>query len=131
MRRCIVGRNSICATNFFVSCRSFSSCEAKFGTATSLSKDQLANLKLLSTSIAGQENEDGLQVSEDRPPATRTSSARPFLPLSPLMDPEYIAAKEKHHIRKPKPPPLEERTPFQLDLQSSPYGKKETYTVEA
>lgn len=48
------------------------------------------------------------------------SSARYPLPLSPLMDPAYLAAKQKHHLQKAAP--SKEPTPFQQKLAKNPYG---------
>jgi hypothetical protein len=45
---------------------------------------------------------------------------RPGLPLSPLMDPVYQAAKQRYRL--PKAPPSENPTPFQQQLARNPYG---------
>lgn len=46
------------------------------------------------------------------------------LPLSPLMDPLNIAARQRH--RTAKTPQGEDLTPFQRKLQSNPYGMLES-----
>jgi hypothetical protein len=51
---------------------------------------------------------------------TQKPLARRSLPLSPLMDPSYLAAKQKHQL--PKAAPSKERTPFQQQLAKNPYG---------
>jgi hypothetical protein len=51
---------------------------------------------------------------------TQKPSSRRSLPLSPLMDPAYLAAKQKH--RFPKAAPSKEPTPFQQQLAKNPYG---------
>ena len=43
------------------------------------------------------------------------------LPLSPLMDPKLIAARERHHT--PKPAASQERSAFSQKLQNNPYGR--------
>jgi hypothetical protein len=48
------------------------------------------------------------------------SSPRRPLPLSPLMDPVYLAAKQKY--RHTKAAPSKEPTPFQQQLAKNPYG---------
>ncbi|KAB8297366.1 hypothetical protein EYC80_002711 [Monilinia laxa] len=42
------------------------------------------------------------------------------LPLSPLMDPVFLEARNKHSA--PKPPPSKERTAFQEQLAKNPYA---------
>lgn len=42
------------------------------------------------------------------------------LPLSPLMDPKLIAARERH--RTPKPTPGPDRSAFSQKLRNNPYG---------
>jgi hypothetical protein len=59
------------------------------------------------------EHEDGAADT------SRPSSRRP-LPLSPLMDPSYLAAKQKHRL--PKAAPSKEPTLFQQQLAKNPYG---------
>ena len=46
----------------------------------------------------------------------------PYLPISPYMDDEYLAAKEQY--KKPKNPPAQgsQRTPFQVALAKNPYA---------
>jgi hypothetical protein len=51
---------------------------------------------------------------------TPRSLARRPLPLSPLMDPAYLAAKQKYRL--PKAAPSKEPTPFQQQLAKNPYG---------
>ncbi|KAI9646323.1 hypothetical protein NHQ30_005764 [Ciborinia camelliae] len=43
------------------------------------------------------------------------------LPLSPLMDPSFLEARNRHAAPKP-PPKKEERTAFQAQLAKNPYG---------
>jgi hypothetical protein len=52
--------------------------------------------------------------------ASITRSPKPNLPLSPLMDPIYLAAKQKHRL--PKAPPSKNPTPFQQQLAKNPFG---------
>jgi hypothetical protein len=59
------------------------------------------------------EHENG--VIENREPLAR----RP-LPLSPLMDPAYLAAKQKYKL--PKAAPSKDLTPFRQQLAKNPYG---------
>lgn len=54
---------------------------------------------------------------------TKGASRRP-LPLSPLMDPAYLASKQKHRL--PKAPPSKNPTPFQQQLAKNPYGTFQT-----
>jgi hypothetical protein len=42
------------------------------------------------------------------------------LPLSPLLDPHLVAARNRH--REGKPRPSGDKSPFQLKLQKNPYG---------
>ncbi|KAE9379792.1 hypothetical protein N431DRAFT_434673 [Stipitochalara longipes BDJ] len=64
----------------------------------------------------------------ERAAATTTQNAslavayeRPTLPVSPLMDPDVISAKEKHHARKLRPSKSPE--PFQQILNKNPYAQ--------
>ncbi|KAH8595773.1 hypothetical protein B0O99DRAFT_142257 [Bisporella sp. PMI_857] len=43
------------------------------------------------------------------------------LPMSPFMDPEYIEAKAKHHVAKPRP--SSDLTEFQKRLAKNPYAQ--------
>ena len=60
---------------------------------------------------------NGVQDSEDR--------SKPYkprhLPVSPFMDPEAIAARQKHHL--PKLPPSKTPTLFQQQLSKNPYAQ--------
>lgn len=58
-----------------------------------------------------EEVQDGLQ----------SSSPELNLPLSPLMDPKLIAARERH--RNPKPAPGENQSEFSKKLRNNPYGE--------
>lgn len=53
-------------------------------------------------------------------PKESAPMASPDLPLSPLMDPKMIQARNRH--RKPKPLATGPLSPFELDLKKSPYG---------
>ncbi len=44
------------------------------------------------------------------------------LPLSPLMDPSKIAARQRHLERKARAPEDSDLTPFQRKLARNPYG---------
>lgn len=63
------------------------------------------------------ESADGVGVSQD---GSMPYKRRP-LPLSPLMDPDLVAAREKWHL--PKAPPSKTPTPFQQQLAKNPYGE--------
>lgn len=52
---------------------------------------------------------------------------RPSLPISPLMDPNYIAAKEKHIVKKPRAGKNPE--PFQQMLAKNPYARALAYPL--
>ena len=62
--------------------------------------------------------------SQDGSSANQSPSVTANLPLSPLLDPKLIAARERH--RRPKPAPSGELSPFSKKLQSNPYG---TYPI--
>ena len=51
---------------------------------------------------------------------SRTSPTKHNLPLSPLMDPKLIAARERY--RTPKPAPSPDRSAFSQKLRNNPYG---------
>jgi len=59
------------------------------------------------------EHENGV-IENRKPPARRP------LPLSPLMDPAYLAAKQKYKL--PKAAPSKDLTPFRQQLAKNPYG---------
>ncbi len=76
--------------------------------------------------VEGQDAEDEMRaeraqerVERHRQSAARSTVYRP-LPLSPLMDPVKIAARERH--RTPKKAQGTELTPFQTKLAANPYG---------
>jgi hypothetical protein len=83
----------------------------------------LGNPEQLSQDGAVKDATQGLYTSlEQGDEATDTPklSARRPLPLSPLMDPSYLAAKQRHRL--PKAAPSKEPTPFQQQLAKNPYG---------
>ena len=47
-------------------------------------------------------------------------SSMPDLPLSPLMDPKMVSARERY--RTPKPPPARPASALENKLSKSPYG---------
>lgn len=57
------------------------------------------------------------EVQDELPP----SLADLNLPLSPLMDPKLIAARERH--RTPKPAPGKDLSEFSRKLRNNPYGE--------
>ena len=64
-----------------------------------------------------------VRMHEKQVEAAATLKVRRPLPLSPLMDPASIAARQRH--RTPKPRQGSDLTPFQRKLQSNPYGIQE------
>lgn len=63
---------------------------------------------------------DNAPEASDQNALPITRSLKPKLPLSPLMDPAYLAAKQKHRL--PKAPPSKIPTAFQQQLAKNPYG---------
>jgi hypothetical protein len=91
--------------------------------ATPESKADLENPQQLAQDGAVENTAEGQHISlahENGVSDTQKSSARRPLPLSPLMDPSYLAAKQKHRL--PKAAPSKEPTPFQQQLAKNPYG---------
>ena len=74
---------------------------------------QVTAEKITQNTNASSENADAVASRK------KGLSRRP-LPLSPLMDPAYLAAKQKHRL--PKAPPSKHPTPFQQQLAKNPYG---------
>jgi hypothetical protein len=74
--------------------------------------------------VAVNDLSDGIGSLEDRQDG-RGSSPNPYkrreLPLSPFMNPEIIAAREKHKM--PKLPPSKNPTLFQQQLAKNPYAR--------
>lgn len=66
-----------------------------------------------------ESSEDGDRRSSQD--SARTSRIAP-LPLSPLMDPERLASRSKHHLPKMKERRGSTRTPFQQALANNIYG---------
>ena len=60
-------------------------------------------------------------AEEDGAKKARAPPTRLNLPLSPLMDPKLIAARERH--RTPKSAASQERSAFSKKLQNNPYGR--------
>ena len=84
------------------------------GEATSDAENQPAILR--------PQEEDGPEQDALRKPQLQSaSSPSSKLPLSPLMDPNLIAARQRY--RTPKPPPSGERSPFSQKLERNPYGR--------
>ena len=88
--------------------------------ASTPSDETLPNADDQPTPTASQilpSNQHGSSASQldDQPPSL---TAR--LPLSPLLDPKLIAARERY--RTPKPAPSGELSPFSKKLQNNPYG---------
>jgi hypothetical protein len=46
------------------------------------------------------------------------------LPLSPVIDPVFVAARNRWKMKKALPPKQEELTPFQKKLHNNPYGEQ-------
>ena len=74
----------------------------------------------------GREIRDSLRAEHEQEkvklrsqPAVNQKIYRP-LPLSPLMDPSKIDARQRH--RRPKSAKEEQLTPFQRKLAANPYG---------
>ena len=65
---------------------------------------------------------DGL-VSQGGVDEAQAAAERLNLPLSPLMDPKLIAARERHRL--PKPAAGQELSAFTKKLRSNPYGTKD------
>jgi len=79
-------------------------------------RQQPAHIGAVEDAIKGEKSlelENGV-IESRKPPARRP------LPLSPLMDPAYLAAKQKYKL--PKAAPSKEPTPFQQKLAKNPYG---------
>ena len=70
--------------------------------------------------VRADENGNGAQPSADSSQSKSLSCKRHDLPLSPLMDPTTLAAKSKHHARKPQPSKIP--TAFQQALAKNPYA---------
>jgi hypothetical protein len=90
---------------------------------TAKPKIGLENPEQLAQDGAVENATQGLHIlpeHEDRATDTPKPSARRPLPLSPLMDPSYLAAKQRHRL--PKAEPSKEPTPFQQQLAKNPYG---------
>lgn len=71
------------------------------------------------TTTASKQNRSTASQSDEESPSITTR-----LPLSPLLDPKLIAARERH--RKPKPAPSGELSPFSKKLQNNPFGTHPT-----
>ena len=72
---------------------------------------------------ARTQQEDGEE--QDTPRASQLQSASPpssKLPLSPLMDPNLIAARQRY--RTPKPAPSDELSAFSKKLKRNPFGRQ-------
>ena len=92
-------------------------------TATSIPGDEtLTDADEQPTSTASQIpslSQDGSIASQS---GEQSPSLTAHLPLSPLLDPKLIAARERY--RTPKPAPSGELSPFSKKLQSNPFGTK-------
>lgn len=83
------------------------------GEATSDTGDQPGNVR--------PQQEDGQQDTLRKPqPQSALLSPSSKLPLSPLMDPNLIAARQRY--RTPKPVPSGELSAFSKKLEKNPYG---------
>jgi hypothetical protein len=123
MRRCASGQGGRISRWSALSIRFYTSEPSAAEGGALRSEDVPDNLELLAHHGADEnkgqrphtliEHEDGAINSYE--PSTWRS-----LPLSPLMDPAYLAAKQKYRL--PKAAPSKEPTPFQRKLAKNPYG---------
>jgi hypothetical protein len=112
MRICIANRVRNTTNLFATSCRSHTNVAKDAATTAESLAPKVANDIAHSSEIWPQTQTEDVE----KPPRPRR---RP-LPLSPLMDPVYKAAKQKY--QQPKAPPSKNPTPFQRQLQKCPYG---------
>jgi hypothetical protein len=130
MIRCAVSKGSSSTRLLAASCRAHSS------PATPLSPEDLdrefgisdSNYTSPTIDLDAGKGHGWAAVNEvshvaEQPAATIIPVQRRELPISPYMDPEAIAAKEKYRATKLKPRPNHELTQFQNRIAKNPYAR--------
>jgi hypothetical protein len=111
---CSISRRTIGARPFSTT----STCLEQDGERTGKVTPVAAHLR--HEGIAGESIDGGLDTSSHgENESSETFSSR--LPISPLMDPSFWAARQKHRL--PKQPPTKKPTPFQRQLANNPYAQ--------
>ncbi|KAK0101388.1 hypothetical protein ONS95_006563 [Cadophora gregata] len=88
------------------------------GTGTSEALDSSSEINFHLTSISNTaQAETSISIPHE---SSKPAVKRRLLPLSPLMNPSFLEAREKH--RAPKTLPSKNPTPFQQQLSKNPYA---------